>query len=80
MDREESDYERSPERQTAESARRPDPGRNHGIPQRNCPILVEWDAFTGLRRGELIGLRWQDVESTIHLETAERSALAATEK
>jgi hypothetical protein len=41
MDGEESDYERSPERKTAESTRHSDTGRNHGISQgtaRSTPI------------------------------------------
>src|SRR5258708_22589345 len=82
VDREESNHECSPERETAESTRvltpeeimaflkeLPDPLRT----------MIELDAFTGLRRGELIGLRWQDVDSEKLVLHIRRSVVAMVE-
>lgn len=46
------------------------------------PILeesIELDAFTGLRRGELIGLRWEDVDFEQFVVHVRRSVVAMVE-
>jgi len=55
----------SAEREAAKCTRHPQPGRNHGNSRqvaRTLRTAIELDAFTGLRRGELIGLQWQDID------------------
>jgi integrase len=42
-------------------------------------IMIELDAFTGLRRGELIGLRWQDVDFENLILHIRRSLVAMVE-
>jgi len=39
-------------------------------------MMIELDAFTGLRRGELIGLRWQDVNFESLILRVRRSVVA----
>jgi integrase len=81
MDREQSDYERSPERQRQRAPdvltpeeimaflkELPDPLRT----------MVELDDFTGLRRVELIGLWWQDVDFENLILHVRRSVVAMT--
>ena len=41
--------------------------------------MVELDAFTGLRRGELIGLRWEDIDYRDHVLHVRRSVVAMVE-
>jgi integrase len=41
--------------------------------------MIELDAFTGLRRGELIGLRWEDVEFESLVLHVRRSVVAMVE-
>jgi integrase len=41
--------------------------------------MIELDAFTGLRRGELIGLRWQDVDFENLVLHIRRSVVAMVE-
>ena len=41
--------------------------------------MIELDAFTGLRRGELIGLRWQDVDFENLILHIRRSVVAMVE-
>jgi integrase len=41
--------------------------------------MIELDAFTGLRRGELIGLRWADVDFEQHVLHVRRSVVAMVE-
>ena len=41
--------------------------------------MIELDAFTGLRRGELKGLRWQDVDFENLISHIRRSAVAMVE-
>ena len=41
--------------------------------------MVELNAFTGLRRGELIGLRWEDVEFEELILHVRRSVVAMVE-
>ena len=48
-------------------------------PEDPLRTMIELDAFAGLRRGELIGLRWQDVDFeslTLHIR---RSVVAMVE-
>src|SRR5215470_13939412 len=42
-------------------------------------MMIELDAFTGLRRGELIGLRWQDVDFESLILRVRRSVVAMVE-
>lgn len=42
-------------------------------------IMIELDAFTGLRRGELIGLRWEDVDFEELVLHVRRSVVAMVE-
>lgn len=42
-------------------------------------IMIELDAFTGLRRGELIGLRWEDVDFEQLVLHVRRSVVAMVE-
>jgi len=42
-------------------------------------MMIELDAFTGLRRGELIGLRWQDVDFENLILRLRRSVVAMVE-
>ena len=41
--------------------------------------MIELDAFTGLRRGELIGLRWMDVDFENLILHVRRSLVAMVE-
>jgi integrase len=41
--------------------------------------MIELDAFTGLRRGELIGLRWEDVDFENRVLHVRRSVVAMVE-
>jgi hypothetical protein len=78
----EPDHQRSPERETEEVTRRSNPARDHGIPQgivHPLRTMIELDAFTGLRRGELIGLRWQDVDFENLILHVRRSLVAMIE-
>jgi len=82
MDGEESNHERSPERETTESTRCSDAGRDHGISQgtaRSTPHDDRAGRFPGLRRGELIGLRWQDVDFENLILHIRRSVVAMVE-
>ena len=60
-----SHHKRSPECETAEGAGSSDSKEIVAI-LKELPeplrTMIELDAFTGLRRGELIGLRWEDVD------------------
>jgi len=42
-------------------------------------MMIELDAFTGLRRGELIGLRWKDVDFESLILRVRRSVVAMVE-
>lgn len=42
-------------------------------------MMIELDAFTGLRRGELIGRRWQDIDFENLILRVRRSVVAMVE-